>query len=201
VELIGADYEGFLTHDGWAPYERFLLAVHQTCLGHLLRRAHELQELALGGGVRFPRQVKAILLDALALRDRRDAGELTRRQAAKQTTVLSGQMGELLSRPRSNAGNARFAAHLWEQMESLFTFLQFTGVDATNYQAEQAMRPAVVNRKVWGGNRTETGAKAQSILMSVLRTTTQRGIDAMTFISGTLRPCFGQEPQLIPDTG
>jgi transposase len=201
VELIGADYEGLLNHDGWAPYEQFIYAVHQTCLGHLLRRSHELEELALGGGVRFPRQVKAILLDALAVRNRRDAGELTQRQAVEQAAVLSGRMGELLSRPRSNADNERFAAHLWDLQESLFTFLQFPGVDATNYRAEQALRPAVANRKVWGGNRTEAGAAAQSILMSVLRTAAQRGIDAMTFISGTLKACFGQQPQLIPDTG
>jgi hypothetical protein len=31
--------------------------------------------------------------------------------------------------------------------------------DGTNYHAEQAIRPAVVNRKVWGGNRTLAGSR------------------------------------------
>jgi transposase len=201
VELIGADYEGFLVHDGWAPYEQFIYALHQTCLGHLLRRSHELEESAAGGAVRFPRQVKAVLLDALAVRDRRDAGALTPRQAVAQADVLSGRMADLLSRPRSNADNERFAGHLWDQQESLFTFLQFAGVDATNYRAEQAIRPAVANRKVWGGNRTVAGARAQSVLMSVLRTAAQRGVDALGFISATLKACLGEKPQLIPGTG
>jgi transposase len=201
VELIGADYEGFLIHDGWSPYLHFIYAIHQTCLAHLLRRCHELEESAIGGAVCFPRQIKAILKDALAARDQRDAGELTAQAAAGQAKILSRQMEELTSRPRTNADNERFAKHLWNQSECLFTFLQFEGVDATNYQAEQAIRPATVNRKVWGGNRTDAGAKAQSILMSVLRTTTQRGIDTLNFISATLKACLGKLPELIPDTG
>jgi transposase len=201
VELIGADYEGFLTHDGWSPYMQFIHAIHQACLAHLLRRAHELEEAAVGGAVHFPRQVKEILKDALAVRDQRDAGELTMQQAIEQAKVLTQQMIELTCRPRDNAENERFAKHLWNLQDSLFTFLQFKGVDATNHKAEQAIRPATANRKVWGGNRTETGAKAQSILMSVIRTTTQRGMEAVDFISSTLKACFGRLPQLFPDTG
>jgi transposase len=201
VELIGADYEGFMTHDGWSPYMQFILAVHQTCLGHLLRRAHELEESAAGYGGQFPRQVKAILKEALTVRDRRDAGELTAPQAVEHAQVLSGQMLDLVIPPRVNADNDRFAKHLYNLQDSLFSFLQFDGIDATNYRAEQAIRPATANRKVWGGNRTDVGAKAQSILMSVIRTTTQRGIETIQFISSTLTACFGGQPQIVPDTG
>lgn len=201
VELIGADYEGFMTHDGWSPYLQFVLAVHQTCLGHLLRRAHELEEFAAGYGGQFPRQVKAILKEALAVRDRRDAGELTGPQAAEQAVLLSGRMLDLVIPTRVNADNERFAKHLYNLQGSLFTFLEFEGVDATNHKAEQAIRPATVNRKVWGGNRTDDGAGAQSILMSVIRTTTQRGIDTVRFISSTLKACFGRQPRLFADTG
>lgn len=35
-----------------------------------------------------------------------------------------------------------------------FTFLRESGIEATNWPAEQSIRPAVANRKVWGGNRT-----------------------------------------------
>ena len=201
IELIGEDYEGFLTHDGWAAYMRFIHAIHQTCLGHLLRRAHELEESAVGGAVHFPRQVKAILKDALAVRDQRDAGELTTQEAIEQAKILSRQMIELTCRSRENEENERFAKHLWNVQDCLFTFLQFEGVDATNYKAEQAIRPATVNRKVWGGNRTDAGAEAQSILMSVIRTTAQRGMEVVDFMSSVLKACFGRLPKLFPDTG
>lgn len=201
VELIGADYDGFLTRDGWKPYERFVYATHQACLAHLMRRAHELEASAAGGGVRFPRRVKAVLTEALAVRDAREAGEVTARGAAERAKTLYRRMGELLARPRADADDERFANHLWGQMEGLFTFLEFAGVDATNHRAEQAIRPAVVNRKVWGGNRTEAGAEAQSVLASVLRTAAQRGLDALAFLSSTLKARAGRRPALVSDTG
>ena len=83
----------------------------------------------------------------------------------------------------------------------MFPFLHFGGVDATNYKAEQAIRPATANRKVWGGNRTDIGAQAQGVLMSVLRTAAQRGIDAVNFVSSTLKACFGSQPQIISTAG
>jgi transposase len=57
-----------------------------------------------------------------------------------------------------------------------------------------------VNRKVWGGNRTDAGAVAQSVLMSVLRTAAQRGMDAVNYVSSTLKACLGHAPQLVPDS-
>jgi len=33
--ILGEGYDGFLVHDGWAPYYKFLLAFHQSCLNHL----------------------------------------------------------------------------------------------------------------------------------------------------------------------
>ena len=201
VRLIGAHYAGTMIHDGWKPYEHFKEARHQTCLGHLLRRCHEMLEFATGGAVIFPRQVQAVLRESLALRDRRDAGTLTAARAAAQVPRLSAAMGDLLCRRRGNAANQRLSDHLWNQRHHLFTFLLAPGIDATNHRAEQAIRPAVVNRKVCGGNRTEAGAEAQSILMSVLRTAKQRGVAALGFVSRTLRSLPGLRPVLVPDTG
>jgi transposase len=43
-------------------------------------------------------------------------------------------------------------------------------VQATNWRAEHAIRPAVVCRKAWGGNRTWTGAETWQVLVSLLAT-------------------------------
>jgi transposase len=63
-------------------------------------------------------------------------------------------------------------------------------VEPTNWEAEQAIRPAVVNREVWGGNRTWAGARAQEVLMSVLETCKRAGRAGLDFVSQTLR-AFG----------
>ena len=58
--------------------------------------------------------------------------------------------------------NRRLAKHLRHEEPWLFTFLHCPGIEATNNAAERALRPAVVARKTWGGNRTENGAKTRT---------------------------------------
>lgn len=201
VKLLGADFEGSMTHDGWAAYYRFLLSVHQTCLGHLSRRSEELIKRAGDASdAIFPTQVQMLLREALAVRDQRDRGELTPAEAASLADPFWHRAVELARTPGLNTDNRRFAKHLWNNQESLFTFLRYPEVDATNYRAEHAIRMAAVNRKVWGGNRTAAGAQAQGVLMSVLKTTTQRGIDTLNFIAETLRSCFSRPRIIIPDS-
>jgi len=187
ARLIGPDYARTLIHDGYASYDRFWRASHQTCLGHLLRRCKTLLEVARAGAVIFPRKVKALLQESLASRDLRDAGRITAKAARKAADDLQERMERLLGRVKSHAGNERFARHLWKHRRQLFVFLRQEGIDATNFRAEQAIRPAVVNRKVWGGNRTPAGATAQSRLMTVLFTAKKQGQDAMRVLSQLLR--------------
>lgn len=192
--ILGADYAGKLVRDGWQAYDRFQQAVQQLCLAHLLRRCDRLLETAGRGAVRFPREVKAILKEALRLRDRHIQGQISDHGLQVMRGSLSEQMRRLVSPVKTNSANERFAAHLERHLGHLFTFLEYPGLDATNWRAEQAIRPAVVNRKVWGGNRTDRGAEAQSILMSVIVTAQQNGINSLDFISGTLR---STEPILL----
>jgi transposase len=192
--VLGINYAGGLIHDGWAPYDRFWQAFHQQCLAHLLRRCAEMIEAATAGAVRFPRQVEALLLDALALRDRHEVGKVSDHGLAVSRGRLKTRLNRLLAWTRTDAVNERLAKHLAKHRDQLFTFLYRPGLDATNYRGEQAIRPAVVNRKVWGGSRTEAGAQAQSILMSVLRTCAQQHRDSLTFIG---RALCGQRPRLL----
>jgi transposase len=60
-------------------------------------------------------------------------------------------------------------------------------VPTTNWEAEQAIRSAVVNRNVWGGSRRAAGAQARGVLMSVLRTCRQQALSALDFVSQSLR--------------
>jgi transposase len=198
AELLGADFAGTLTRDGWAAYRRFRLAAHQLCVAHLLRRCREMLERATRGAVVFPRKVKALLAEALAVRDERDGGRLTARQAGERADDLDARAYALLRPVKRHRGNERFARHLWANRGHLFTFLRHPGVDATNWRAEQAIRPAVVNRKVWGGNRTWAGAEAQSALMSVLQTAKLLGRDSMDFLSRLLRAPADRQPLLLP---
>jgi transposase len=196
--ILGYDYAGTLVRDGWAPYRKFTLAEHQTCLAHLLRRCHEMIEDADRGAARFPHALRRILLAALLLRDRRARDEISDhglrvakgRLAVRFTRLLHGRV---VYKP-----NGTFLKHLKNESPHLLTFLGRADVPATNYQAEQAIRPAVVNRKVWGGNRTWQGAQTQQVLASILRTLKQQGRDPYPILEGMLRSLEPQRLALVP---
>jgi transposase len=186
ASVLGKDYAGTLVADGWAPYRRFTAARHQTCLAHLLRRCGEMQKTAQGAAVRFPRQVQALLGAALAVRDRRETAEISPHGVRVAKGRLAAQMDRLLAGRLTHKGNARLAKHLRRNQSALFTFLDHDEIEATNWPAEHAIRPAVVNRKSCGGNRTVRGATAQAVLMSLLRTCHQRGINSLSALTTIL---------------
>lgn len=185
--VLGEDYTGVLERDGWAPYRRFVKAAHQTCLAHLLRRCRELLADAQRGQAKTPHAVRRILQDALAIRDAREAGELDLAQAIAQTKQLGTRVDKLIAGRTEYAPNRRLLDHLGRERDALFTFLATPGVQATNWRAEQAIRPAVIARKAWGGNRTWTGAETWQVLASLLRTAAQQQRDPVAVLVPLLR--------------
>ncbi|HUZ78997.1 MAG TPA: transposase, partial [Chloroflexota bacterium] len=173
--------------DGWSPYRRFTEAEHQTCTAHLLRRCGHLLDGARGGARHFPQAIRQLLLDGLALRKQRATEQRPPDQVTTTLTTLEQRLDVLLAEPIRQPANRRLQKHLTRERAALFTYLKRDGVAATNWRAEQAIRPAVVNRKVWGGNRTPHGAGTQQVLVSLLRTCQQQARDATPILTELLR--------------
>lgn len=186
AHVIGGDYAGVLQRDGWQSYRQFTHAAHQTCLAHLLRRCRIL--LLDYPDHPFVTAVKAILQAALATRDRYHAGAVSDQGLAVARGHYLERLGRLLQRPPSRRlAIRRFQQHLIIEFEAIFSFLFDPTLDATNWRAEQALRPAVVTRKMCGGgNRTRRGADSQQVLASVLRTADLRGLDATAILTTLL---------------
>jgi transposase len=178
AHIIGVDYAGVLQRDGWQSYRQFTHAAHQTCLAHLLRRCRTL--LLDYPAHPFVTTVKAILHAALTTRDRYLASTISAHGLAVARGQYLERLGQLLERtPSRHLRVRRFQRHLIVEYDAIFSFLFDPTLDATSWRAEQALRPAVVTRKMCGGgNRTRRGADSQQVLASVLRTADQRGLDA-----------------------
>jgi transposase len=184
--VLGADFDGILVRDGWAPYRRFRHAVHQTCVAHLLRRCRTLIR-DQHEGVLAPR-VQLVLQRALRVRDRYLAGTMSAHGLAVARGHLHDHLNALIDRPGRRRVARNFASHLAVEFPAVFTFLlEPDAIDATNWRAEHALRPAVVTRKVCGGNRSPRGAHTQEVLASVLRTIHQRDLDAAVILPELLR--------------
>ncbi len=181
--VLGDDCAGILVREGWAPYRRFTAATHQTCLAHLLRRARTLR--LDYPRARFPVQMQAALQHVLTVRDRAHQRTLSPHGLAVARGRVISRLGTLLAQPGRTPAIQRFAAHLTTEFAAIFSCLFDPTVDATNWRAEQALRPAVVTRKLGGGgNRTPRGAATQQVLASVLRTADQRHLDPRRDASG-----------------
>jgi transposase len=172
ASVLGRDFAGILVRDGWAPYRQFRQAAHQTCLAHLLRRGRELRRDRPRS--RLVADVQRVLQTALALRDRHRAGAVSTHGVAVARGRLITRLADTLAQPTRVPAVARLARHLTREFEAIWGFLFVPGLDATNWRAEHALRPAIVTRKVCGGNRSWRGAQDQQILASVIRTARQR---------------------------
>jgi transposase len=184
--VLGWDYGGVLVHDGFRSYDNFLQARHQQCLAHVLRRCQDLLDTTPGGSVDTLAWLKGHLQEALAQRDRLEDVPRLRLTLPAWVWFHRDALLERLAGwwPRLRP-LMRFRHFLKRYSGSLFTFLTHDSA-ATNWRAEQALRPAVVNRKVWGGNRTSAGAAVQSALMTVITTLERQQQSVMDFLTHSL---------------
>jgi transposase len=182
ASVFGADYDGWLLHDGLRLYYGFKKANHRSCLAHLIRRCRDIIAISSLAASQFAREVEQLLQHALQLRDGHTSHQMTLHGLAVATGRLEARLDDVLNRTFRTPQNLRLAKHLRHEQPYLFTFLHCPGLDATNNVAERALRPAVVARKVWGGNRTWNGARTQQVLMSVLRSSSQQGKDTFALL-------------------
>jgi len=180
--VISADYQGVLVRDGYIVYDHYDKATHQSCTAHILRRCKEMEADMAGADRKIPTAAKTIIKDALAARDLPTPAE---RVAA--ATELRVRLDALCARPTGNDVNRRLLKHLTNQADALFTFLTVEGVEATNWHGEQAVRPCVVNRKTFGGNRTDAGARTQGVITSVIATAAKHSHDVIGYLAGRAR--------------
>jgi hypothetical protein len=97
-----------------------------------------------------------------ALRDPapRVTRELAPKERVKALAEVAERLGALSQAGTSHEEVRKFLAHLEREIPAMSSFLHEERVDATNRPAEQGTRPAVLKRKVWGGNRTDRGGLA-----------------------------------------
>lgn len=188
IRLIGIDWSGTMTHDGYSAYDRFAEACHQQCVDHALRRARGLVD-KYPHNADFPLRIIAIFTAALAARDRHLAGLMDAATLYHWHEEYTAQLLEATAKPFRTDDYRTFAQHLRKHGEQWFMFLINADIPATNHRAEQALKTPIVNRKVFGGNQTPAGARAQETTSSVLQTCKNRAIDFVAYVSDALCGC------------
>jgi len=174
AKFFQEEFAGTLVTDFWGASNAVACARRQTCLVHLLRDLMTVERSQRPGPnwPAFAKKLRRLFGDAIRLKKREGvpAAEYASRRAR-----LTVRLDELIATTWDDPQAKRLIKRLRRHRDDLLTFLDHADVPFDNNHAERAIRPAVMIRKNSYGNRSERGADAQAVLMSVSRTLQQRG--------------------------
>lgn len=174
-----------IVSDRYAVYN-MLNVENQYCYAHLLRDLEGIKD----GLKDIPEEVHVfcnalapLLAESMHLSADR---ELSDEGYYKKAIELKESILEIVEADARDGG-VRAYQHIWRsKKESLFKWTEDRNIPCENNRAERSLRPVVIARKTAFGSQGEKGRRAREILMTVLHTVRQRGIDVRKFIMDAL---------------
>lgn len=172
-EALGGTADQVIVSDGYGTYNS-TDSPNQQCWVHLIRVAKEkagLAKLLYGDLCALYASLLLVLSKPNAERTTEEKlairGQLAVIQAKDyNTNKRTGKPMREPVEPLAKEVQARIARH----QDQLLVCLDYDDVLPENNTAERAIRPQVILRKIFGGNRSPTGAKAHAINTSVITT-------------------------------
>jgi len=138
-----------------------------------------------GDWPRFCKKLKRLIRDAIRLRKRTD--ELDETIYQRRCKHIEKRLKLIIAHEWSNKEARRLIKRLKRHQDELFTFLSNPDVPFDNNFGERSIRGAVIMRKNSYNNRSDRGAKTQSVLMSVFFTLKQRRLNPVDTVKKALR--------------
>ncbi len=193
-EVIGDDYQGTLCTDRGRSYDAKELrnVNQQKCLSHILRSIEEVLKNKRGQNLRFGRELKALLKEAISLWH--DFHDPTKKLPNYEKRVRDLDVRityHLRNRVLKDADNQRLLNEIGVHHDrgNLLRFLyEPTSVKPTNNDAERALRPAVIARKVSQCSKNDRGAEGYAAFKSVIRTLLKKGANVVEELAQLLNP-------------
>ena len=177
-DMIGKDYEGVISADFYAAYNR-LPGKKQKCLVHLLRTLREYRMKDCSAEfIKHEKVLKRLVRDAIHLGERR--AEIEARIYLRRVKRLKRRLLAWASGDYGNKNLARLAQRLLKHWAQICTFLDCSGVEYHNNFAERMIRPNVIIRNRSFQNRSEKGAEAHGAHMSLIQTLRLQGRNIFT---------------------
>jgi transposase len=210
-EMLGEKPIGSIHTDRWSAYNWLQARRRQLCWAHLLRDFTTISERA-GASARLGGDLLAQTQRLFALWRRARDGPLSWSAFQKEMAPIQEAIGVLLREgvalaTASGSGPAeKRTAHTcqnllkWEL--SLWTFVRIKGVEPTNNRAEQAIRAAVLYRKVSFGTQCSAGSRYVERVMTAVATCKQHQRNVLDYLTAAIGAHYRGEsaPSLLPTT-
>ena len=181
---IFGSYCGTLTTDRHGAYNEHE-GPKQSCLAHIDRHFEKMSERP-GIDGSFGRLLEGQLDLIFGLWDEFKRGTFPRpilqEKASEHVENIKAAL-IFTAREAKNSKSAALAHDLLGRFSTLWTFLFIEGVEPTNNLAERGLRPAVIFRKLSGGNQSDWGARFTESLMTVVCTLKQNAMNTFTFLT------------------
>lgn len=195
--LLGEDFAGVLTTDGYAAYNAVTAKDRQTCLAHLIRHCKEIkQEIQLKAlrfqdpeALAFVDELAALLKDACAQGGKLREGTISPATARTRRRHFYRKLDTICTRTLRDEKALALQRRLTDADKDkprLFTFLKYPNLQPTNNQAERSLRGMVIFRKICMGTRSAGGSHTHSVLPSLLLTAQRQGRHPLTFLETLL---------------
>jgi hypothetical protein len=175
-DFLGHFFNGILICDFWGAYNKISALAKQRCFYHLFTELVKVDTRNHTSSWKaFRKKLSRLLKDALRLS--RKKKQLEPECFLRLKNRLYQRLEEFLATLHQDKDARRLLKRLRRHKEELFIFLEHDGISPYNNHAEQQMRKPVLTRKVSQQNRSELGAKTQTILMTLLRSAELQGLD------------------------
>lgn len=202
-ELLGSLFAGTLITDRWHAYNWFDTARRQLCWAHLLR---DFTAIAERGGVAH-RIGTAVLEQAdamFALWCRVRDGTSTSAEFQQAMVPIQTTVGVLLREGAATASAPTSTTCQWlvAHEQALWTFVRVPGIEPTNNRAEQAIRSAVIWRKLCYGTQTSAGSRYVERVLTVVATCRLHQRPVLAYLTAVATAAYAGQPTpaLLPNS-
>lgn len=187
-QLLGADYPGVVHCDRARMYWAF--GRLQWCWAHLKRDFQALIDGPCTVGKRLGHDLMRPTRELFALWQKVRDGTITRRTFQRRMLPIRQRVEALLLRGCFNARVSGFCDELYKYRDRLWVFVEVDGIEPTNNAAEQALRHAVIWRKLSFGTQSAQGSRFVERLLSVIETCRRQGRNAFSWLIQAVQARF-----------
>jgi len=184
-DLLGEAWDGVMHCDRarmyWSCCGRL-----QWCWAHLKRDFQALIDSPCPVKKRLGHDLMREAKKLFALWQKVRDGTMSRRAFRRRMRPIRQQMESYLLRGYFNARTHGFCKELYEHRERLWTFVEIDGVEPTNNAAEQALRHAVIWRKLSFGTQSADGSRFVERMLTVIETCRRQQRNVFAWLTETV---------------
>lgn len=188
--VLGKLFEGVLICDFWGAYNKISTLATQRCFYHLLTELEKVDKSNKSDAWKsFRKKLGRLLMDAVRISTKKT--DLSPAIFNRRKKRFYTRLDQLIDSPREDKDVNRLIKRLIRHRNELFTFLEYKGVSPYNNHAEQQIRKPVMTRKISQQNRSDQGAEAHAIFMSLFRSAELQGLNPVEKILADAKILLG----------